>query len=542
MGLPEIPIAMASNTETDADPASGFLQRFQQPLQTPAASPAAVQTPPPVTVDQQLEAAKKADAEAAEAFKAAKAAERDAHLQVEILRYRKEEATLKAQLDLTVTHLENENSNLKTLTSSNEVLNTRLTAAMSELEGHIANLNAAKSKEEATQAALAAQTAQLEAHKKTYLDETIEGAIAKDQLESYAGQLQGEASSKETNENALVKINAELAAEEQKLKDAGAAAAAQEESAANTKKSLENQRDAESSELEAELSKEKTAAVNMEKELAGLQAQIAAKNLETEQKKRTLDGLMATQNLLSQKIATETETQTAQNEMAQLTKLTMEQTGPELAALKPVSEQLQAELAVEQNAEKAIDEKLAAQSAKSQELAGKQQAAKDAKVEEETLETQVAQARTQLEALRVQLATANTEAASRCWMIMPSGCNTTLSETTTPKEWFVDPHSGTAAKCQQSIAGFNQLCNATDAMKHWGIQPPQAWGKVTKHCIHNYAVNTIYTSLAAAQAACADSTRCTGVYDDGCDSGDFRLCNGVAHKASSMSCIYVKAD
>merc|ERR1719181_878315 len=131
-----------------------------------------------------------------------------------------------------------------------------------------------------------------------------------------------------------------------------------------------------------------------------------------------MEGLQATVNLLEEKIATETETQTAQNEMAKLTDIALKETGPELAALKPVSEQLEAELAIELTAENAIDEKIAAQSRRGHELAGKQQAAKDARVEEESIVAQVAQARTQLEALRVQLATANTEAASRCWLIM----------------------------------------------------------------------------------------------------------------------------
>jgi hypothetical protein len=61
--------------------------------------------------------------------------------------------------------------------------------------------------------------------------------------------------------------------------------------------------------------------------------------------------------------------------------------------------------------------------------------------------------------------------APKCWRRMPSGCNKRLSETATPKEWFIDPNVKTATKCTQRAAAFNRHCGKGDAQTHFGAKP-----------------------------------------------------------------------
>ena len=57
----------------------------------------------------------------------------------------------------------------------------------------------------------------------------------------------------------------------------------------------------------------------------------------------------------------------------------------------------------------------------------------------------------------------------KCWIRMPTGCGKTLSETSTPKEWFADgSHSCSAAR----LAVFNKQCSRFDAKNFWAVSPP----------------------------------------------------------------------
>merc|ERR1712166_459766 len=68
----------------------------------------------------------------------------------------------------------------------------------------------------------------------------------------------------------------------------------------------------------------------------------------------------------------------------------------------------------------------------------------------------------------------NQQSPSRCWKVMPSGCANTLSETSTPKTWFIDPHSPTQAKCSQRTAAFNAYCRKSDVKSAWQVNQPAA--------------------------------------------------------------------
>jgi len=55
-----------------------------------------------------------------------------------------------------------------------------------------------------------------------------------------------------------------------------------------------------------------------------------------------------------------------------------------------------------------------------------------------------------------------------CWMRMPSGCARGLSETSTPKTWFVDPGTSSSDECFARVDAFNNHCQKGDAEEMWG--------------------------------------------------------------------------
>lgn len=61
---------------------------------------------------------------------------------------------------------------------------------------------------------------------------------------------------------------------------------------------------------------------------------------------------------------------------------------------------------------------------------------------------------------------------SRCWVRMPTGCVRHLSETRTPKTFFVDRHSHTSALCAQRRTAYNRHCGRADSMTVWSIAAP----------------------------------------------------------------------
>ena len=87
-------------------------------------------------------------------------------------------------------------------------------------------------------------------------------------------------------------------------------------------------------------------------------------------------------------------------------------------------------------------------------------------------------------------ATPSAVAAATCWIRMPTGCDRTMVETTTPREWFVDPVPAppppapppaphTNVTCLARIAVLNTLCHRTDAEHHWGTDP----GPIKYECV-----------------------------------------------------------
>ena len=67
--------------------------------------------------------------------------------------------------------------------------------------------------------------------------------------------------------------------------------------------------------------------------------------------------------------------------------------------------------------------------------------------------------------------TTTTQEASQCWVQMPTGCNKALGETSTPTQWFVDPHTSNSATCTIRLSSFNTWCGRSDAASQWGSQP-----------------------------------------------------------------------
>jgi len=72
--------------------------------------------------------------------------------------------------------------------------------------------------------------------------------------------------------------------------------------------------------------------------------------------------------------------------------------------------------------------------------------------------------------------------AAQCWVRMPTGCSQTLSETSTPMQWFVDSHTSASdsSGCIARLKAFNSWCQRTDGANHWGFQPvePEVLKKV----------------------------------------------------------------
>ena len=63
----------------------------------------------------------------------------------------------------------------------------------------------------------------------------------------------------------------------------------------------------------------------------------------------------------------------------------------------------------------------------------------------------------------------------QCWIRFPNGCNKILSETKTPKEWFIDPDQN-QVKANKCLSGrkdaFNAWCGVNDAQQIWSNSKP----------------------------------------------------------------------
>ena len=56
-------------------------------------------------------------------------------------------------------------------------------------------------------------------------------------------------------------------------------------------------------------------------------------------------------------------------------------------------------------------------------------------------------------------------------MRLPSGCNNVMHQTTTPHEWFQDPHGTSSATYATRVAAFNSYCGRSDAEQSWAKCP-----------------------------------------------------------------------
>ena len=79
----------------------------------------------------------------------------------------------------------------------------------------------------------------------------------------------------------------------------------------------------------------------------------------------------------------------------------------------------------------------------------------------------------------------NKKKEKKCWTKLPNGCKNSLSETNTPKTWFIDP-KGSENNCnQQRRTDFNKWCGVSDAEQTWDVNPPldkKCWTKLPNGC------------------------------------------------------------
>jgi hypothetical protein len=75
-------------------------------------------------------------------------------------------------------------------------------------------------------------------------------------------------------------------------------------------------------------------------------------------------------------------------------------------------------------------------------------------------------------AAKAAKATESTGIAKNCWKRLPTGCNKKLSETTTPKTWFIDPRQQTAVNCAKRSAAFNRYCGKDDTESQFVVNQP----------------------------------------------------------------------
>jgi len=70
---------------------------------------------------------------------------------------------------------------------------------------------------------------------------------------------------------------------------------------------------------------------------------------------------------------------------------------------------------------------------------------------------------------------------NQCWKKMPTGCTKRLSETKTPKNWFIDYHSLDANTCDSRKDAFNRYCGKRDAEGSWS-KYPEKLDECAGHC------------------------------------------------------------
>ena len=68
----------------------------------------------------------------------------------------------------------------------------------------------------------------------------------------------------------------------------------------------------------------------------------------------------------------------------------------------------------------------------------------------------------------------NTGIAKNCWKRLPTGCNKNLSETTTPKTWFIDTRQQSAVNCAKRSVAFNKYCGKTDTQSQFVVNNPDS--------------------------------------------------------------------
>ncbi|KAH8055453.1 calcium ion binding protein [Aureococcus anophagefferens] len=85
------------------------------------------------------------------------------------------------------------------------------------------------------------------------------------------------------------------------------------------------------------------------------------------------------------------------------------------------------------------------------------------------------------------------DGAEACYVRLPSGCGSVLSETTTPAVWFVDPNNA-ATSCEASRkAAFNSYCGRSDAEQEWRNGPAEYLRGIAYDAVHGY----VYAAVAS---------------------------------------------
>jgi hypothetical protein len=95
-----------------------------------------------------------------------------------------------------------------------------------------------------------------------------------------------------------------------------------------------------------------------------------------------------------------------------------------------------------------------------------------------------------------------------CFIRMPTGCDSPMHETKTPQQWFEDLQ-GNGGGCAARVPKFNEWCNRADAQYHVGTgQPPMCWMRLPSGCPTGLSETQEPTQWFADSAGSLSSETC----------------------------------
>ena len=95
-----------------------------------------------------------------------------------------------------------------------------------------------------------------------------------------------------------------------------------------------------------------------------------------------------------------------------------------------------------------------------------------------------------------------------CFIRMPTGCDSPMHETKTPQRWFEDLQ-GNGGGCAARVPKFNEWCNRADAQYHVGTgQPPMCWMRLPSGCPTGLSETQEPTQWFADSAGSLSSETC----------------------------------